>query len=116
LVKDRLVKLSGYPELVDFFLKEPRVDKTILLKKGGKDKELIREELMKGVEVLEAIKSWKAPVLEKAFRNLAEKQNYHVGKFFMVTRIAITGKTATLRDDGGIRQGKNTKKTPDDVK
>lgn len=95
LVKDRLVKLSSYPELVDFFLKEPKVDKIVLVRKGGGDKKLIKEQLIKGVEVLEAAKSWKAPVLEKAFRNLAKKQNYHVGKFFMVTRIAITGKTAT---------------------
>lgn len=95
LVKDRLVKLSGYPELVDFFLNEPKVDKTVLIRKGGSDKKLIKEQLIKGTEVLVAVKSWKAPVLEKAFRNLAKKQNYHVGKFFMVTRIAITGKTAT---------------------
>lgn len=95
LVKDRLVKLSGYPELVDFFLNEPKVDKTVLIRKGGSDKKLIKEQLIKGTEVLVAVKSWKTPVLEKAFRNLAKKQNYHVGKFFMVTRIAITGKTAT---------------------
>ncbi|MGB9706947.1 MAG: hypothetical protein ACPLXP_02665, partial [Microgenomates group bacterium] len=44
---------------------------------------------------LSIIKSWKAEVLEKLFRDLAAKNNWHVGKFFMAIRIVLTGKPVT---------------------
>ena len=41
------------------------------------------------------VKNWKAGVIEKTLRELAAKNNWHVGKFFMAIRIALTGKPVT---------------------
>lgn len=94
LIRERLVKLSDYPDLVDFFIKEPKVDKKLLMKKSQGEK-VLKEQLGKSVAELEKIKGWQAKGLEKLFRNLAKKNKWHVGKYFMAVRIALTGKTAT---------------------
>lgn len=94
LVKDRLHKLSDYPSLVDFFIKEPKVDANLLIQKGA-DKKTIREQLRVSLENLEKTESWKAKNLENLFRKLAGDYNWHVGKYFMAVRICLTGKTAT---------------------
>ncbi len=94
LVKDRLTMLSDYPSLIDFFVKEPEIDKKLLVKKGGGDEKLIKGQFGMALKELEKIE-WETPKLEALFRKIAEKQNYHVGKFFMAIRIALTGKTAT---------------------
>lgn len=95
LIKNRLQKLSGYPDLVDFFVKKPMVDFKLVVKKGGGDKDLIKVQFETLVKKLEGVKIWKAKRLEEIFRNLANKLNWHVGKFFMAVRIVLTGKTAT---------------------
>ena len=95
LVKDRLVNLSDYKSLVDFFVEEPRVDKKLLLKKGGKDEKLIKEQFKKVIEELGKVKDWKTKILEDLFRKIVQDNDYHLGKLFMATRIAITGKFAT---------------------
>jgi len=94
LIKERLVKLADYPSLVDFFIEEPKVDKKLLLKKGGKDEKLIKGQFETILKKLDKVE-WKASKLEALFRKIAKEQNYHMGKFFMVVRIALTGKTAT---------------------
>jgi len=94
LVKERLVKLADYPSLVDFFIREPKIEQKLLLEKGGKDKKLIKNQfdmILKDLEKAE----WRAADLENLFRGIAQAQNYHVGKFFMAVRIVLTGKTAT---------------------
>lgn len=94
LVKERLVKFSDFSGMVDYFIKEPKVDLKLLLEKGGKDPKVIKEELEKVLEEVGKLK-WTRNDLENFFRNLAQKENYHLGKFFMAVRIALTGKTAT---------------------
>ena len=94
LIKDRLIKLSDYPDLVDFFVREPKVDKKLLIKKSQGEK-LLKEQFEKSIMELEKNRVWEAKRLEKLFRDLAEKNNWHTGKYFMATRIALTGKTAT---------------------
>lgn len=94
LIKDRLAKLSDYPDLIDFFIKEPRVNKKLIVKKSEGEK-ILKEQLTKTIDEIGKIKNWRAKKLEKLFRDLAKKNKWHVGKYFMVTRVAITGKTAT---------------------
>lgn len=94
LIKDRLVKLSDYSDLVDYLIKKPKVDKKLLIKKGQGEK-IVQEQLKQSVKELEKIRNWQVKELERLFRGLAEKNNWHTGKYFMVTRIALTGKTAT---------------------
>lgn len=95
LVKERMVKLSDYSGLVEFLVKEPKVDKQLLIQKGGGDKGLIKKQFSILNSQLSIIKDWQAENIEKSLRDLAAKNNYHVGKFFMAIRIAVTGKTAT---------------------
>ncbi len=87
LVKERMKKLSDYSDLAEFLVKEPKVRKSLL--KNNK------EQLALCYKVLEKIKNWRAGDLEKTLRNLAVEKNWHVGRFFMTVRIAITGKTIT---------------------
>ena len=94
LVKDRLVKLSDYPDLIDFFIKEPKAGRKLIIQKGEK-KEIIRDQFKKTIGELKNVKGWEARKLEKLFRDLAKRNNYHLGKYFMAVRIVITGKTAT---------------------
>ncbi len=94
LIKDRLIKLSDYPDLIDFFIKEPKVDKKLLIKKSQGEK-VLKEQFKKSVAELRKTKDWQAKKLEKLFRDLAKKNKWHIGKYFMATRIALTGKTAT---------------------
>lgn len=94
LVKDRLVKLSDYPDLIDFFIKKPKVDKKLLIKKS-QGEEILKEQFDKSIDGLNKIKEWRAKKLERLFRELARKNNWHIGKYFMATRIGLTGKTAT---------------------
>lgn len=94
LIKERLLKLSDYPSLVDFFIEEPKVDKKLLVKKGGGDSDLIKEQFKEILNKLEKVE-WKTKNLENLFREFVQAENYHLGKFFMAVRIALTGKTAT---------------------
>ncbi len=94
LIKDRLTILSDYPNLIDFLVEEPKIDKKLLLKKAEKDKNLIKKQFTIILEQLGEIK-WEAENLESLFRKIAQEENFHIGKFFMAVRIALTGKTAT---------------------
>jgi len=94
LIKERLLKLSDYPSLVDFFIEEPKVDKKLLIKKGGGDSHLIKKQFEEILNELEKVK-WEVKDLENLFREFVQAENYHLGKFFMAVRIALTGKTAT---------------------
>jgi len=94
LVKDRLTKLSDYSSLVDFLIKEPETDEKLLFKKAEKDKNLIKKQFEMVLDKLGEVK-WETSKLESLFRGIAQEQNFHVGRFFMAVRIALTGKTAT---------------------
>jgi len=95
LVKERIVKLSDYSSLVDFLVSFPKVDRQLLIQKGGGDEKLIKYQISNIKNQISKIKNWKAEVLEKTLRDLAAKNNWHVGSFFMALRIAITGKSVT---------------------
>lgn len=94
LVKERLTKLSDFPAMIDFFIQEPKIDLKLLLDKGGKDKKIIKEQFEEVLNDLVKIK-WVTDELETFFRQITEKNNWILGKFFMAARIALTGKTAT---------------------
>ena len=95
LVKERIVKLSDYSSLVDFLVSSPKVDRQLLIEKSGGEEKLIRYQISNTKWQMEEIKDWRAEVIEKALRDLAAKNNWHVGNFFMALRIAITGKSVT---------------------
>jgi glutamyl-tRNA synthetase len=80
--------------MVDYFVKEPQVKEKLLLEKGGKDKSVIKNQFEIILDELKEV-GWEAINLENLFRKIAQEQNYHIGKFFMAVRIALTGKSGT---------------------
>lgn len=95
LIKERINKLSDYAAMVDFLVKEPKIDQALLLKKSRQDEKTVAEQRALAVEKLAAVEDWQAEKLERVCRDLAAEKNYHAGKFFMALRIVITGKAVT---------------------
>jgi len=95
LVKERIVKLSDCSSLVDFLVSSPKVNRQLLIEKGGGEEKLIKFQISNTKLQMGKIRNWKAEVIEKTLRDLSAKNNWHVGNFFMALRIAITGKPVT---------------------
>ncbi|MDH5533310.1 MAG: glutamate--tRNA ligase [Candidatus Pacebacteria bacterium] len=92
LIYERLEKLSDIEELSDFFYRDIKVDRSLLLKKA--DKELVSkqlDELYAGLNEIE----WTTSEIEKVVRSIQEEHDYKKNQFFMMVRIAVTGKKAT---------------------
>ena len=86
VLKERIVKLSDLPVQTKFLFKNVEYDKELLLKKGTNSK-LALDMLQKSKELM-----------NKDFSNLSERileliknNNWNVGEFFMVFRVAICG-------------------------
>ncbi len=95
LIKERIEKLSDFPDLVDFLVKKITVDKKLLLKKGSNDEKLIKFQLETVLAGLEKLKVWQVKTVEEFFRKLAQANDWPIGKFFMMIRICVTGKLIT---------------------
>lgn len=93
LVSERLILLTDIDELTDFFYQKITVDKNLLLKKA--DEELVKLQLQQTVSKLKEISNWQTQDIEAAIRNLQESSDWHRGQYFMMLRVAITGKKAT---------------------
>ena len=65
----------------------------LLLKRA--DKDLVVKQLKEVIEVIEKIDNWQTEEIEKAMRELQEKNDWHRGQFFMMARLAVTGRKAT---------------------
>lgn len=90
VLKERIVKLSDLPLQTKFLFEDVDYDKEILLKKGT-DPKLAIDMLQKAKELI-----------NKDFFNLSERileliknNNWNVGEFFMVFRVAICGTAFT---------------------
>ena len=95
LVKQRIVKLTDFTGMVDFLVQDFDLGRELLLAKGGGDGPLLKIQFEQAVSQLEKLDSWSLEKLEAVFHQLVERNNWHLGKFFMATRIAITGKPIT---------------------
>ena len=89
VLKDRIVKLSDLPEQTKFLFQDVEYDKNLLLKKGT-DLKLARQMLEKSKEVLINFSDLQNRIME-----LIQKNNWNVGEFFMVFRVAICGSAFT---------------------
>lgn len=87
LIKERIKKLSEYLPLCEFFFKAPEKHE-MDLKTHKNIIEKIHSELSK-------IDDWKANKIGDAMLSLAEKEKIKVSDFFMILRVAITGKKIT---------------------
>ncbi len=93
LIKDRLTKLSNFDSLTDFFFKKIKFNLKLLPKKENPQR--ILEELIETNKNLKLIFAWSKKNIERAIRNLAIKKNWSPSQYFMLIRLATTGKTAT---------------------
>ncbi len=85
LEQERLKILSELPEITEYFFEDPKIDKDQFSKWPEADKilESARKIITSGSET------------EPAFRAAAEKLGLKASDLFMVTRIAITGRTVS---------------------
>jgi glutamyl/glutaminyl-tRNA synthetase len=95
LVYERLVTLADFTELTEFFYKDINYPKTLLLKKVEGQEKLILEQIQLTKNIFQSLVNFTAEELEKRVRELQEKQGWHKGQYFMMLRVAETGKTAT---------------------
>lgn len=89
ILKDRLVKFSDLPNQVKFLFEDVDYDKELLLKKGTSP-ELAIDMLKKSKEILADFSD-----LQNKFMELINKNQWNVGEFFMVFRVAICGSAFT---------------------
>lgn len=94
LVKERLVTLNDFEELTSFFYREIEYDRSLLTKKGGSE-ELIKDQLSATKQEIEKLSNWSHQDIESVIRGLAEKKSWKPSQYFMMLRIAVTGRKAT---------------------
>jgi len=84
LIQERIKKLSDYLPLCEFFFQPPT---TYAVGLGDK------KELLKRIhQELGKISNWKAEVIGEKMMELARAEKVKTGEFFMILRLAITGK------------------------
>lgn len=93
LVMERLVTLADLEELTTFFYRDIEIQTADLLKKA--DGPQVSAELHKVIETLSKVSDWKSATIEVAIRQLQEAETWKKSQFFMMIRVAVTGKTAT---------------------
>jgi glutamyl-tRNA synthetase len=93
LVLERLETLCDIEELTSFFYREITVDQADLLKKATP--ELVQEQLRRTTSALENLEEWSVEALEQALRLLQEQHDWKKSQYFMMVRVAVTGKKAT---------------------
>lgn len=84
LAKERMKKLSDYLVLCEFFFSRPTTYEMNLDDK--------KDILVKVAETMSSINEWKAVIIGETLQNLATKEDIKFGDFFMMLRVAITGK------------------------
>ncbi len=84
LVKERMKTLKDYWSLAAFLFEKPAEYEVDLTDK--------KEILSKVLESLSAISDWKADVIGQEMQDLATKEEIQFGKFFMMLRVAMSGK------------------------
>ncbi|MCW1948936.1 MAG: glutamate--tRNA ligase [Candidatus Shapirobacteria bacterium] len=89
VLKDRLVKLSDLQTQTKFLFEDVEYDKDLLLKKGTTP-ELAKVMLTKTKELLSNFSD-----IQNRITNLIGENNWNVGEFFMVFRVAICGSAFT---------------------
>ncbi len=95
LIKDRLVTLKDFEELTSFFYRDISYDHTLLEKKSTANE--VRLQLNQTRAELTDIPEprWQAAELERVIRELSTGNNWRPGQYFMMLRIAVTGRRAT---------------------
>lgn len=96
LIKERLVTLGDFEELSNFFYQDISYDKKLLLKKGAME-DMVKQQLTTTREKLSSIdeNNWTHENIEQEIRSISQENDWKPGQYFMMLRIAATGKKAT---------------------
>ena len=92
LIKERLVTLKDFESLTDFFYRDITIDQSMLTKKSTISE--VKTQLSATHASLDD-KNWTSENIEQKVRSLAETNGWKPGQYFMMLRVALTGKTAT---------------------
>ena len=96
LIRERLEKLSDVEELTSFFYRDIQLNAQrlkLLLNKSSSEKVIMQ--LQKTILELSTINSWITANIENALRKLQENKEWKKNQYFMMIRVAVTGKKAT---------------------
>jgi glutamyl-tRNA synthetase len=95
LIKERLVTLNDFESLTDFFYRDIAVDQVMLSKKSSPDE--VTAQLKATLAELAELdnKDWTHENIEHKVRSIAELNSWKPGQYFMMLRVAVTGRTAT---------------------
>lgn len=89
LVHDRLVTLKDFSSLTEYFYARPNLDLKNAYTKDGPSEVVLNH----AVSVLE--KDFDGKILEEKARAYCAENKIKVGEYFMILRMAVTGKSAT---------------------
>lgn len=89
LAKERMTRLSEAEPLLEFFWKEPIIDKNSF--EDTKDPVHIAAAL----HALGSVKNWVLSDINKALDNEIQEKGFKTGEFYMTVRLALTGKRVT---------------------
>ena len=93
LIHERLEKLSDFEELTTFFIGDIEIPTDLLLKKSTASD--VAQQLEQTITGLEESTDWTIESIETVIRSLQEKHNWKRNQYFMMIRVATTGKKAT---------------------
>lgn len=88
LVKERIVKLSDYMDIAEFFFKTPAIN-------TGLFGEESTDHLTSAFEMISKIEKWSLKEINECLMTEISEKGFKTGKYFMDLRIAITGKKFT---------------------
>jgi glutamyl-tRNA synthetase len=95
LIKERLVTLKDFEELTDFFYRDIAVDQVLLTKKSTLGE--VKEQLVETIKAVKTIEEedWTHENIEEKGRTIATTKDWKPGQYFMMLRVATTGKSVT---------------------
>jgi glutamyl-tRNA synthetase len=85
LIQERLVRLGEFENLTEWFYREVKPDPKIMVK----------DQLEESIRVIEDLGKWENEAMEASFRQVAQVRGWKPGQFFMMLRVALTGRTVT---------------------
>lgn len=93
LVQERMKRLAEWPELTGFFFADPVPDAAALA--GKRPPAEAREALQEAAAALRDLEPFEPAPMEARLRALQEARGWKTGDYFMMLRVAVTGRTAS---------------------
>ena len=96
ILKQRTVKLTDIPPMIEFFRELPEYDKELFVNKKSKTNLENAPMLLRAVyDELKALESWNCDAIKELLISMAERMELKNGTIMWPARIAVAGKTVT---------------------